>query len=152
MLYNLKPWPNGFASRHKFNRTCVQLAFRLATHLRRLATTCRDLRWLRSCIYRWLAINLCRLELGGQTIKNLHRLAYEFELKPSHRKSTRRWLVGNCCCCCCVVVVYILTLLGYPALWMAQVRPLKPADNQERSTLYTFLIRDIFSSSLLSDN
>ena len=42
---NLKPWPNGLASRRKF-WTCVQLAFCLATHLRRLASTCDDLRWL----------------------------------------------------------------------------------------------------------
>ena len=37
----------------------------------------------------WLAINLCRLTLGGQTVKNLRRLAYEFELDQSQRKSTR---------------------------------------------------------------
>ena len=43
----LKPWPNGLASRRKF-WTCVQLAFRLATHLRRLALTCVDLRRLGS--------------------------------------------------------------------------------------------------------
>ena len=39
----VKPWPNGLARRRKF-WTCVQLAFRLATHLRGLATTCVDLR------------------------------------------------------------------------------------------------------------
>ena len=38
-------WPNGLTSRHKF-WTCVQLAFRLATHLRRLASTWDDLRGL----------------------------------------------------------------------------------------------------------
>ena len=43
----LKPWPNGLASRRKF-WTCVQLAFRLATHLRRLTLTCVDLRRLGS--------------------------------------------------------------------------------------------------------
>ena len=37
----VKPQPNGLASRHKFS-TCVQLGFRLATHLRGLATTCVD--------------------------------------------------------------------------------------------------------------
>ena len=31
----LKPWPNGFE---------FELAFRLATHLRQLASTCNDLR------------------------------------------------------------------------------------------------------------
>ena len=36
--FALKPWSNGLASRRKF-WTCVQLAFRLATHLRRLAWT-----------------------------------------------------------------------------------------------------------------
>ena len=39
-----------------------------------------------SSIYSWLAINLCRLALGGQTVKNLRRLAYEFELDQSQRK------------------------------------------------------------------
>ena len=37
----IKPWPNGLASRRKF-WTCVQLAFHLASHLRRLASTCVD--------------------------------------------------------------------------------------------------------------
>ena len=31
-------------------------------------------------------INLCRLVLGKQTVKNLRRLAYEFELDQSQRK------------------------------------------------------------------
>ena len=33
LCHCLKSWPNGLASQHKFS-TCVQLAFRLATHLR----------------------------------------------------------------------------------------------------------------------
>ena len=37
-------------------------------------------------ISRWLAINFCRLVLGGQTVKKLRRLAYEFELDQSQRK------------------------------------------------------------------
>ena len=41
-----------------------------------------------SRIYSWLAINLCRLALGGQTVKNLRRLAYEFEIDQSQRKSS----------------------------------------------------------------
>ena len=41
----VKPWPNGLASRRKF-WTRVRLAFRLATHLRRLASTCDGLRGL----------------------------------------------------------------------------------------------------------
>ena len=43
-LPGVKPWPNRLASRCKF-WTCVQLAFRLATHLRRLATSCVDFGW-----------------------------------------------------------------------------------------------------------
>ena len=39
------PWQNGLASRRMF-WTCVQLAFCLATHLRRLASACDDLRGL----------------------------------------------------------------------------------------------------------
>ena len=39
-----------------------------------------------SRIYSWLAINLCRLTLGGQTVNNLRGLAYEFELDQSQRK------------------------------------------------------------------
>ena len=38
---SLSRWPNGLASRRKF-WTCVQLAFRLATHLRRLAPLTLD--------------------------------------------------------------------------------------------------------------
>ena len=36
---------------------------------------------------RLLAINLCQLALGGQTVKNLHLLASKFELDQSQRKS-----------------------------------------------------------------
>ena len=39
-----KPRPNGLASRRKF-WTCVQLAFRLATHLRRLALALVELKF-----------------------------------------------------------------------------------------------------------
>ena len=38
---------------------------------------------------RLLAINLCRLALGGQTVKNLHLLASKFELNQSQCKSTQ---------------------------------------------------------------
>ena len=41
MIKLFKPWPNRLANRRKFG-TCAQLVFRLATHLRRLATTCVD--------------------------------------------------------------------------------------------------------------
>ena len=53
-------WPNGFASR--------------------LASSRKSHKPYISHIYSWLAINLCRLALGGQNGKNLRRLAYEFEL------------------------------------------------------------------------
>ena len=36
---------------------------------------------------RLLAINLCRLALGGQTVRNLRLLASKFELNQSPRKS-----------------------------------------------------------------
>ena len=44
------------------------------------------------CIFRLynnrlLVINLCRLALGGQTVKNLRLLASKFELDQSQRKS-----------------------------------------------------------------
>ena len=42
----LKPWPNGLASQHKFS-TCVQLVFLLATHLRQLALTLVELKFVR---------------------------------------------------------------------------------------------------------
>ena len=38
---------------------------------------------------RLFAINLCRLVLGGQTVKNLRLLASKFELDQSQRKSTQ---------------------------------------------------------------
>ena len=36
-----------------------------------------------------LAINLCRLALDGQTVKNLRLLASKFEVDQSQRKSTQ---------------------------------------------------------------
>ena len=50
-----KRWPNGLASRRKF-WTCVQIAFRLTIHLRRLPSTCDDL--------RELALTLVELKFG----------------------------------------------------------------------------------------
>ena len=38
---------------------------------------------------RLLAINLCRLALGGQTVKNLHLPASKFELDQTPRKFTQ---------------------------------------------------------------
>ena len=46
--------------------------------------------WLMRFYYnRLLAINLCRLVLGGQTVKSLRLLASKFELDQSQRKSTQ---------------------------------------------------------------
>ena len=42
-----------------------------------------------SRIYSWPAINVCRLALGGQMVKNFRRLAYEFELDQNQRKSSQ---------------------------------------------------------------
>ena len=39
--------------------------------------------------YRWLVISLCQLALGGQTVKKVRRLAYEFELEQSQCKSSQ---------------------------------------------------------------
>ena len=38
---------------------------------------------------RLLVINLCRLALGGQTVKILHLLASKFQLDQSQRKSSQ---------------------------------------------------------------
>ena len=59
---NLKPWPNGLASRLASSRKSQK------------------------AVHFILAINLCWLALGGQTVKNVHRLAYEFELDQSQHK------------------------------------------------------------------
>ena len=55
--FYVKPWPNGLASRRKF-WTCVKLAFRLATHLRGLASTCDDLRGL-----AWTCVDFGRAQI-----------------------------------------------------------------------------------------
>ena len=50
---------------------------------------------------RLLAINLCQLVLGGQTVRILHLLASKFELDQSQRKSTqvdasrRKWVANE---------------------------------------------------------
>ena len=51
----LKPSPNGLTSPRTF-WTCVQLAFHVAAHLPRLASTCDDL--------RGLALTLAELKFG----------------------------------------------------------------------------------------
>ena len=89
----LKPWPNGLASRRKTKQVC-KLNQNLHTDLRRVAkltdsqvgsqvTKSRKFHayhWLmRFYNNRLLAINLCRLALGGQTVKNLRLLASKFK-------------------------------------------------------------------------
>ena len=64
-----KSWPNGLASRRKF-WTCVQLAFPLATHLRRLALT------------------LVELKFVLKSTQVLHRLAAQRTSTQVHRKSS----------------------------------------------------------------
>ena len=51
IMQHIRPWPNGLASRD----TSSGLAFRLATHLRRLASTCHD-------YLRGLALSLVELK------------------------------------------------------------------------------------------
>ena len=79
-------WPNGLASQRK-----PELAYGLAMGGQadsqvgsQVHASHKNLQL--SSIYSWLAINLCRLALGGQTVKNLRWLAYEFELDQSQRK------------------------------------------------------------------
>ena len=73
-IQTCKGWPNGFTVNS-------QVAKSRKFHVHN---------WL-MCFYnnRLLAINLCRLVLGGQMVKNLHLLASKFELEQSQRKSTQ---------------------------------------------------------------
>ena len=82
------------ASQHKFAKP--ELAYRLAkggqmdSQVGSQVTKSRKFHayhWLiRFYNNRLLAINLCRLALGGQTVKNLHLLASKFELDQSQCK------------------------------------------------------------------
>ena len=102
----LKPWSNGLASRRKFPKP--ELAYGLVkggqTDLQVGSQVAKTRKFH---VYHWLvhfynnrllAINLCRLALGGQTVKNLCLLAFKFELDQSQRKSTqvdasrRKWV------------------------------------------------------------
>ena len=79
-------WPNGLASQRK-----PELAYGLAMGGQADSQVGSQVHASHknsqlSSIYSWLAINLCRLALGGQTVKNLRWLAYEFELDQSQRK------------------------------------------------------------------
>ena len=93
----LKPWPNGLASRHKFAKP--ELAYGLAKGGQTDSQvglqvgenrTFHAYHWL-MCFYnnRLLVINLCRLALGGQMVRNLRLLASKFELNASPRKSAQ---------------------------------------------------------------
>ena len=87
LIYWFKPWPNGLASRRKStgkfakpelrthgwpNGFASRLASRKKPYISRIS--------LINAFYnnRLLAINLCRLALGGQTVKNLRLLASKF--------------------------------------------------------------------------
>ena len=91
----IKPWPNGLTSQSKFAKP--ELVYGLAkgglTDSQVGSQVAKSHKfhayhWL-MCFYnnRLLAINLCWLALGGQTVKNLHLLASKFELNQSQRKS-----------------------------------------------------------------
>ena len=73
------PWPNGLTSRPQVDA----LVFKTRTCVR----TCGI-----ACSHSWLEINLCRLSLGDETVKNLRRstLRMNFsELNHSQRKSSQ---------------------------------------------------------------
>ena len=70
-----KGWPNGFAS-------WLQVAKKLKFHAYHWLMHFYNNRFI-------LAIDLCRLVLGGQTAKNLCRLASKFELNQSQRKASQ---------------------------------------------------------------
>ena len=84
----LKPWPNGLASRasqRKFAKPEL-LAYGLAKGGQTDSQVGSYMRFYNS---RLLAINLCRLALGGQTVRNLRLLASKFEVDQSQRKSSQ---------------------------------------------------------------
>ena len=91
----LKPWPNGHASRRKFAKP--ELAYGLVkggqtdSQVGSQVAKSRKFHayhWLmRFYNNRLLAINLCRLVLGGQTVKNLHPNLSSTKVNTSHRKS-----------------------------------------------------------------
>ena len=93
----LKPWPNGHASRGKFAKP--KRAYGLAKGGQMDSQVGSQVskshkfhayHWLMHFYNnRLLAINLCRLVLGGQTVKNLHLLASKFELDQSQHKSSQ---------------------------------------------------------------
>ena len=80
----LKPWLNGRASRRKFGKP--ELACGLAMGGQTDSQVGSQV--VKSRKFHTYTDDLCRLALGGQTVKNLRPLAYEFELDQSQRKST----------------------------------------------------------------
>ena len=80
ILTRLKPWPNELASRRKF-----AMGGQTDSPTSRLASSRKSQKVVISRIYSSLAINLCWLALGGQTMKNPHQLAYK--INASHRTS-----------------------------------------------------------------
>ena len=96
-VISLKPWPNGLASQCKFAKP--ELAYGLAKCGQTNSQVSSQVAKSRKFhAYHWLmrfynnkllAINLCRLALGGQTLKNLSRRASKFELDQSPRKSSQ---------------------------------------------------------------
>ena len=83
VLRVFKPWPNGLASRRKFIKP--ELAYGLAMGGQtdsqvgsQVAKSCKL-----HAIHNWLEINLCRLGLGGQTVKNWRRLGDEARPKST---------------------------------------------------------------------
>ena len=104
----LKSWPNRLTSRRKSTkdcktRTCVQTCEGCGQMDSQVGSQVAKSRkfhaynWLmRFYNNRLLAINLCRLALGGQTVKNLHLLASKFELDQSQRKSMQVDAFSRC--------------------------------------------------------
>ena len=90
----LKPWPNGLASGRK-TRIASGLAMGGQTDSQVGSQVAKSRKfhtyhWLmRFYNNRLLAINLCRLTLGGQTVKNLRLLVSKFEFDQSPRKSSQ---------------------------------------------------------------
>ena len=79
LLYRLQTcdeWPNGLVSTLKFNRISPKVILvQPGTHTRTNENNTE--------------INLRRLTLGGQTVKNLHSLTRKFKLHQSERKPSQ---------------------------------------------------------------
>ena len=66
------------------------IRFQLSTLVFFLETSLRSCEgWPNGFASRLASSHLCRLALGGQTVKNLRRLAYELELDQSQRKPSQ---------------------------------------------------------------